>query len=99
MDTATMVKAASEGIRAGFLAPNEARRIFFHLPPVQGGDTPYMQIQDHSLAALDRRDSAQPAPESGGASQLPEAAKQNEKKVRLKLAVHEKALAENLYAL
>jgi HK97 family phage portal protein len=67
MDTATMVKAASEGIRAGFLAPNEARRIFFGLPHVDGGDTPYLQHQDYSLEALARRDSAAPAPPSGGA--------------------------------
>lgn len=69
MDTATMVKAASEGIRAGFLAPNEARRIFFNLPPVEGGETPYMQHQDYSLQALSRRDQQQPAPDSAGASQ------------------------------
>jgi HK97 family phage portal protein len=68
MDTATMVKAASEGIRAGFLAPNEARRIFFNLPPVEGGETPYMQHQDYSLGALARRDATAPAPESAGAA-------------------------------
>ena len=64
MDTATMVKAASEGIRAGFLAPNEARRIFFNLPPVEGGETPYMQHQDYSLGALARRDATAPAPDN-----------------------------------
>lgn len=75
MDTATMVKAASEGIRAGFLAPNEARRIFFDLPPVEGGDTPYMQHQDYSLGALARRDAENPAP--SGAPE-PNSAKQIE---------------------
>ena len=67
MDTATMVTAASEGIRAGFLAPNEARRIFFNLPPVKGGETPYMQHQDYSLGALAERDALAPAPSSAGA--------------------------------
>ena len=57
MDTATKVKAAAEGVKAGFMAPNEARAKF-DLPPVQGGDSPYLQIQNYSLAALDKRDQA-----------------------------------------
>lgn len=68
MDTATAVTAAAEGIRAGFLAPNEARRLFFNLPHVEGGDTPYLQHQDYSLEALARRDSQAPAPASAGAA-------------------------------
>lgn len=56
MDTSTKVKAAAEGVKAGFLAPNEARWKF-DLSPVEGGDSPYLQVQNYSLAALDRRDS------------------------------------------
>lgn len=55
MDTATKVKAEAEGIKAGFRTPNEARAAF-NLPPVKGGDTPYLQQQNFSLAALDKRD-------------------------------------------
>ena len=59
-----MVKAAADGVKAGFLSPNEARRMFFNLPPVAGGESPYLQQQDFSLAALARRDAATPAPPS-----------------------------------
>lgn len=55
MDTAAKVKAASDAIGAGFLSPNEARWQF-DLKPVQGGDTPYLQQQNFSLAALEKRD-------------------------------------------
>jgi HK97 family phage portal protein len=63
MDTASKVRASSEAIKAGFMAPNEAR-LKFDLAPVAGGDTPYMQQQEFSLAALDARDRANPAPSS-----------------------------------
>jgi hypothetical protein len=48
------------------MAPNEARFKYFGLGPVTGGDTPYLQQQMFSLAALAERDAsepfAQPAP-------------------------------------
>lgn len=59
MDTATKVKAAADAISAGFMAPNEARSDF-DLPPVEGGDTPYLQQQNFSLAALNKRDQGNP---------------------------------------
>ena len=43
--------------------PNEGRADLNRLP-VQGGNTPYLQQQNFSLAALDRRDQ-EPAPEPG----------------------------------
>lgn len=55
MDTQTKMNVVEAGIRAGLMAPNEGRRRF-NLPPVKGGDTPYMQQQDYSLEALSRRD-------------------------------------------
>jgi HK97 family phage portal protein len=60
MDTATRTKAASEAIGSGAVSPNEARRKYFGLGSVQGGDTPYMQQQNYSLAALDERDRNSP---------------------------------------
>jgi HK97 family phage portal protein len=51
MDTATQYKAIADGIRGGFLKPNEGRAKI-DLKPVAGGDTCYMQHQDYSLAAL-----------------------------------------------
>jgi len=56
MDTATKVRTLGEGIKAGFVKPNEARARI-GLGPVAGGDTPYLQQQNYSLAALAKRDS------------------------------------------
>lgn len=63
MDTTSKVKASAEAIKAGFLTPNEAR-MKFDLKPIAGGDTAYLQVQNYSLAALDARDRAGPAPGS-----------------------------------
>jgi HK97 family phage portal protein len=60
MDTATKTKAAADAIGAGAMSPDEARERYFGLPPVEGGDTPYMQQQYFSLKALAQRDSADP---------------------------------------
>ncbi|MFS1582880.1 MAG: phage portal protein [Candidatus Arsenophonus phytopathogenicus] len=55
MDTSTRFKAYNDAIKGGWFAPNEARKKE-NLPPVEGGDTPYAQQQNYSLAALSRRD-------------------------------------------
>jgi HK97 family phage portal protein len=55
MDTATLMKALSDGVRGGLLAPNEGRKRLGY-KPVEGGDTPYLQHQDYGLAALAKRD-------------------------------------------
>lgn len=57
MDTATMTAALKDQVAAGIAAPDEARRRL-NLPPVPGGKTPYLQQQNYSLAALDKRDSS-----------------------------------------
>jgi len=59
MDTAAMMKTVADGVGAGVMSPNEGRRKF-NLKPVQGGDTPYLQQQNYSLAALDERDKTNP---------------------------------------
>jgi len=69
MDWALKMTTAAAGVGGGIMAPNEARRKF-NLPPVKGGNTPYLQQQNYSLAALDERDQTnplalpEPAPES-----------------------------------
>ncbi len=55
MDTATMYDSLGKVVTAGIMTPNEARAKA-NLPPVAGGNTPYMQQQNWSLAQLDRRD-------------------------------------------
>lgn len=60
LNTDAKTKAAADSIRAGALSPNEARKKYFDLGPVTGGDTPYMQQQMFSLRALAERDAEQP---------------------------------------
>lgn len=60
MDTASKVRAAKEAIDSGGMAPNEARKRYFDLGPVTGGESPYMQQQQFSLAALAERDRDKP---------------------------------------
>jgi HK97 family phage portal protein len=55
MDPATRLDTYNKSISGGWLAPNEARRDE-DKPPVEGGETPYMQQQNYSLASLARRD-------------------------------------------
>ena len=55
MDTATLIKATAEGVGAGILKIDEARMRLGYGKTV-GGDTPYLQQQNYSLAALARRD-------------------------------------------
>lgn len=55
MDTVTQMAALKEAVGAGIMAPNEARRKI-DLKPVEGGDSPMIQEQNYSLAALAKRD-------------------------------------------
>lgn len=59
MDPATRADVAQKQVSAGVLAPNEAR-LRENLPPVEGGETPYLQQQNYSLAALAARDAMNP---------------------------------------
>ena len=59
MDPATRADVAQKQVGAGVLAPNEAR-LRENLPPVVGGETPYLQQQNYSLAALAARDATNP---------------------------------------
>lgn len=58
MDSKTQVEVLKEAVGSGVMAPNEARRRL-NYEPVEGGDTPYLQQQNYSLSALDRRDNSQ----------------------------------------
>lgn len=55
MDTATLIEAEAKAVGAGIKSPDEARKRM-DLKPVAGGDTPYLQQQNYSLAALAKRD-------------------------------------------
>jgi HK97 family phage portal protein len=61
MDTLTMMTVLRDGVSAGLLKPNDGRAQL-NYPPVEGGETPYLQVQNYSLAALAKRDQEQPIP-------------------------------------
>lgn len=56
MDSATMMSTIRDGVTSGVLAPNEGR-LKLNQGPVAGGETPYLQKQNYSLAALAARGS------------------------------------------
>jgi HK97 family phage portal protein len=55
MDEAARHDANQKAVSSGVMKPNEARATI-GLPPVEGGDTPYLQQQNYALSALARRD-------------------------------------------
>lgn len=68
MDPATQIETLSKGVLGGLMKPNEARKAI-NRPPVDGGDSVYLQQQNYSLEALAKRDAqadpfgkTQPAP-------------------------------------
>jgi HK97 family phage portal protein len=59
MDTSTLITAEGNAVKAAIKAPNESRARL-NLPPVPGGDSPYLQEQNYSLEALSQRDEGNP---------------------------------------
>ena len=57
MDSTQQITVLKEGVSAGIYAPNEARAKLDQ-PPAAGGETPYLQQQNYSLAALAKRDAS-----------------------------------------
>jgi HK97 family phage portal protein len=55
MDTASLIKSEAEAVLGGIKGPNESRKRL-NLGKVAGGETPYLQQQNYSLAALAKRD-------------------------------------------
>jgi len=60
MDTATKTEAASKS--SGVLSPNEARKRYFAVGPVDGGESPYLQEQNWPLKMLAGRELPTRAP-------------------------------------
>jgi HK97 family phage portal protein len=55
MDTAALYESNNKAVGGGWMEPNEAR-FKANYGPVTGGNTPYLQQQNYSLAALAKRD-------------------------------------------
>jgi phage portal protein BeeE len=75
MDTPSKVKSWGDLVGAAIASPNEARAVF-NLMPVKGGESPMIQQQNYSLAAVAKRD-AQDDP-FGTAKPAPAPANENE---------------------
>jgi phage portal protein BeeE len=74
MDSITLVTSVRDAVGAGVMSPNEGRGKL-DLKPVKGGESPYLQQQNYSLAALAKRDTqADPfAPKTPPAPPQPQA--------------------------
>jgi HK97 family phage portal protein len=57
MDSKTLAEVEGVKVQRGIASPNEARAKF-NLPEAEGGDSPMVQQQNYSLAALAKRDSS-----------------------------------------
>jgi len=55
MDTTALFESNNKAVAGGWMSPDEAR-FRKNMHPVSGGDTPYLQQQNYSLAALAKRD-------------------------------------------
>ena len=51
MDQESQVKVIHDGVKAGVMAPNEGRQRW-NLPPVSGGETPFLQEQNFPISDL-----------------------------------------------
>lgn len=67
MDSKTLIETQALGTKAGIIKPDEARKAL-NKPPVEGGDTVYLQEQNYSLAALARRDAREDPFEKGSSN-------------------------------
>lgn len=61
LDPDARYKAHGEAIRGSWMSPNEAR-LAENMPPVAGGDSPMIQQQNYSLAAIAARDEVRDEP-------------------------------------
>jgi hypothetical protein len=99
MDTATKTKAALDSIGSGGMSPNEARRKYFGLGPVTGGETPFMQNQMWPLPQLSERETPT-APALPAMPTVPPAAEADvvDQAASFRALLHQKALEHALAA-
>lgn len=97
LDSAAKSKAAQDAV--GTLSPNESRKRFFGASPVVGGDSPMVQQQYYSLAALAQRDAGDPFAKPAAPAPQAEPADDEEMDMAAAFtAIRRKALEEGLHA-
>lgn len=104
MDSQTKTNSAQTSIMSGGMAINEARRKYFDLGPLKGGDTPYMQQQMWPLDQLANRpmptpsdNTPRPAPAIPDAADEP-AADIVDQAAAFATLLHAKAIDGGMYA-
>jgi HK97 family phage portal protein len=84
MDSVAQMTTLKEGVSGGILSPNEARAKIDRRP-VEGGESPYLQQQNYSLAALAKRDASDnpwsPGQDTAPATPAGDAANDNQAQV------------------
>lgn len=90
MDAEAKAKAAQDGIGSGGMSPNEARKRYYSLGPVEGGETPYMQEQNWPIKMLADREMPAAAPTAP--APLPDNVVEMPKAASLAAALHTKLL-------
>jgi HK97 family phage portal protein len=86
MDTVTQITTLKDGVSSAIYAPNEARARM-SLPPVKGGEAPFLQQQNWPISKLADRD----PPEAKPSEQLPApnpATEENNSQERAAAAAH-----------
>lgn len=87
MDPLTRADVSAKQAGAGILSPNEAR-MRENLPPVEGGNTPYLQQQNWSLAALAKRDQREPEQQPALPAPTPAGEPDNAQSDMMQLTAH-----------
>lgn len=67
MDMGTLVTTLAAAVGGGIMTPNAAMRML-NQPPIEGGDTVYLQQQQYSLQALAKRDADDPFSKAAAAT-------------------------------
>lgn len=96
LDSEAKSKAAQDGIGSGGMSPNEARKRYYGLGPVKGGESPLAQQQYYSLAALAERDANKPfaKPEPAPAAPKPDTNQQDMPRAASLARISRKAVEE-----
>lgn len=101
LDNGTKTTASSGVVSGSIMTINEARRRYWSLPPVKGGDTIWMQQQDYSVEALMDRDAdkpfAKPEPAPPPDEPVEDEDEDGEMMAAFLGALHTKSIEEGLY--
>lgn len=97
MNSQTRADTASKVVGSGAVSPDEARKKYFGLGPVDGGDTPYMQEQNWPLRLLSARELPSRAPTVPEPMPTVNEEDEDDDTMKFLSALHQKSIEEGLY--